>query len=241
MRELLSAVPAELERRKRNRIATYFPDTGPLRRALYPKHLEFFAAGGKHKPLPSCPDGCTGEPHRERCFMAGQRVGKTEAGAYETTLHLTGNYPHWWVGKRFNHPVKCWAAGDTNRTVREIIQEKLVGKLNDFGTGMVPGDLIIHRTTKQGIAEAIDTIYVRHASGGTSSLTLKSYQEGRESFFGASIDFAWLDEESPEQVYLEVLMRTMTTGGGVILTFTPLQGLSAVVLSFLPDGLPGST
>lgn len=33
-------------------------------------------------------------------------------------------------------------------------------------------------------------------------------------------------------------MRTMTTEGSLILTFTPLQGLSSVVLSFLPDGLP---
>lgn len=234
-------MPAELERRKRNRIATYFPDTGPLRRALYPKHMEFFAAGGKHKPLPSCPDGCTGEPHRERCFMAGNRVGKTDSGAYETTLHLTGNYPDWWRGHRFPGPIKTWAAGDTNRTVREVLQTKLYGPLSAPGTGMIPGDLIVHKTTKQGIAEALDTIYVRHASGGSSSVTLKSYQEGRESFQGAAIDFIWLDEEPEASVYTEALMRTMTTEGSLILTFTPLQGLSEVVLSFLPNGLPGST
>ena len=31
-------------------------------------------------------------------------------------------------------------------------------------------------------------------------------------------------------------MRTMTTGGLLMLTFTPLLGLSEVVLSFLPGG-----
>jgi phage terminase large subunit-like protein len=116
---------------------------------------------------------------------------------------------------------------------------ELMGSLSAPGTGMLPGDLIAHRTTKQGIAEAVDSIYVKHASGGTSSVSLKSYQEGRESFFGAAVEFVWLDEESPESVYTECLMRTMTCDGQVILTFTPLQGLSDVVMSFLPNGIPG--
>ena len=233
-------MPGEIARRKKNRLHSYFPDTGPLRRELYRRHMEFFAAGGLHKPLPSCPEGCDGSPHRERAFMAANRIGKTDAGSYELTLHLTGLYPHWWTGKRFPRPIKSWAAGDTNRTVREILQAKLYGPLSDLGTGMIPGDLIAHRTTKQGIAEAIDTVYVQHVSGGLSSVTLKSYQEGRESFQGAACDFIWLDEECSEQIYAEALMRTMTTDGLLILTFTPLQGLSTVVLSFLPNGLPGS-
>lgn len=170
--------------------------------------------------------------------MAAQRIGKSEAGAYETALHLTGRYPDWWVGKRFDKPIKAWVAGDTNKTVREIIQEKLYGPPNAPGTGMLPADLITYKTTKQGIAESIDTIYVKHTTGGLSSVTLKSYQEGRESFFGASIDFAWLDEECEISIWTEVLMRTMTCDGSVILTFTPLSGLSEVVLSFMPDGVP---
>ena len=171
--------------------------------------------------------------------MAGNRVGKTDSGAFETTLHLTGAYPHWWTGKRFAKPIRTWAASDTNRTVREVLQAKLYGPLTEPGPGMIPGDLIVHKTTKQGLAESLDTVYVGHSTGGTSSVTLKSYQEGRESFQGSAIDFIWLDEEPAEGIYTEALMRTMTTGGSLILTFTPLQGLSSVVLSFLPDGLPG--
>jgi phage terminase large subunit-like protein len=217
-----------------------FPAVGPYRRELYAKHLQFFAAGGRHTPFPSCPEGCTGEPHRERCFMAANRVGKTEAGAYETVLHLTGLYPDWWTGKRFDRPIRSWACGDTNKTVREIVQEKLLGPVNAVGTGMIPGDLIVHRTTKPGIAESVDTVYVRHVTGGMSSVTLKSYQEGRESFQGAAVDWLHMDEEPPESIYTEALMRTMTTGGSLILTFTPLLGMSAVVMSYLPDGqLPG--
>ena len=166
--------------------------------------------------------------------------GKTDAGAYETTLHLMGEYPHWWVGKRFDRPIKSWAASDTSRTIREVVQEKLLGPLNNVGSGMIPGAKIVHRTTKQGIAEAIDTIYVRHVSGGISSVQLKSYQEGRESFQGAAIDFVWLDESPGISIFAESLLRTMTCDGAVIITLTPLLGLDELVLSFLPEGLPNS-
>lgn len=159
------AAALELQRRRaRNKLATMFPATGPYRRELYPKHLQFFAGGAIHK---------------ERAFIAANRVGKTEAGAFEMTLHLTGLYPNWWVGKRFDRPTRNWAAGETTKTVREVIQEKLLGKPGSHGTGMIQGDLIRKITPKQGIAEAVDTIYVRHLSGGTSSVSLKSYQEGR--------------------------------------------------------------
>src|SRR5262245_10958262 len=207
------AVTAEMERRKRMKLFRMFPATGMYRRELYAKHLQFFAAGGKHVPFPSCPEGCTGAPHRERCCMAGNRCGKTEAGAYETALHLTGLYPDWWVGKRFDHPIKAWACGDTNKTVRSIVQEKLLGPVNAVGTGMLPGDLIVYRTTKPGIAESVDTIYVRHTTGGISAVTLKSYQEGRESFQGTAIDWIHLDESCDIGIYAECLMRLMTTNG----------------------------
>jgi len=36
-------------------------------------------------------------------------------------------------------------------------------------------------------------------------------------------------------VYGECLIRTATTDGIVMITFTPLAGLSEVVLSFLPE------
>ncbi len=44
----------------------------------------------------------------------------------------------------------------------------------------------------------------------------------------------WLDEEPPADVYGECLIRTMTTNGIIMLTFTPLSGMSAVVLQFMP-------
>ncbi len=211
---------------RRHKLVTYYPDSGPLRRALYPKHLAFFAGGAVH---------------RERLFMAANRVGKTEGvGGYETVLHLTGAYPPWWEGRRFDRPISAWAAGKTNETTRDIVQAKLFGpvegsgaKKRFAGTGLVPGEAIGACAWRGAFPDLADTVAIRHASGGFSTLGLKSYQQGRGAFEGTEQDVVWLDEEPPLEVYTECLVRTMTTGGLVMVTFTPLEGMSEVVTSFL--------
>lgn len=175
-------------------------------------------------------------------MLAANRVGKTESvGAYELTLHLTGLYPYWWPGFRFARPIRAWAAGATGQTVRDIIQTKLLGPTDDRGTGVLPGAHIGRLRPKSGIADAIDTVQVRHHSGGWSRLGFKSYDQGRRSFEGTEQDVIWLDEEPPFDIYGECLIRTASTvpgerGGMIIATFTPLEGLSETVLYYLPGG-----
>ena len=194
-----------------------------------------------------CAEECDGTPHRERLMLSANRVGKTEGvGGYETTLHLTGEYPDWWPGTRFNHPIRAWAAGDTTKTTRDIIQAKLLGSIGAMGTGLIPGDAIVGKPlSKAGVPDAVEIVAVKHISGGVSELVLKSYDQRREAFQGTERDVIWLDEEPPLAIYTECLLRTMGTqwfkGGLILCTFTPLMGLSDVVLNFLPGGrLPGS-
>ena len=150
---------------------------------------------------------------------------------------MTGQYPDWWVGRRFKNAVKVWAAGDTSKSVREIIQEKMLGPQGQFGTGLIPKDRLSRRpVSKPGVPEAIEIIYVRHEDGNSSKLTFKSYDQRRESFQGADVDVIWLDEEPPLDIYAECLIRTMTNNGLVMLTFTPLQGLTKLVLMYMPGG-----
>lgn len=204
-----------------NQLATYYPDSGPLRRDLYPKHLEFFASG---------------KDHRERAFLAGNRCGKSIAGAYEMAVHLTGLYPDWWEGRRFDHAISAWAAGDSGKTVRDVIQLLLLGRQGAYGTGMIPADRLVRVASRPGVPDAIELVHVRHESGGVSELGFKSFAEGTESFQGTSRQCIWIDEECPLPVYAEALLRTMTCDGLVYLTFTPLKGLSDTVLQFLPGG-----
>jgi phage terminase large subunit-like protein len=227
-RERLAKLAAELdESRRTNRIEEFYPAEGPLRRDLYARHMEFFRAGAEY---------------RERLFMAGNRVGKTEgAGGYESTLHMTGEYPEWWEGRRFDGPVRGYVCGKTNETTRDIVQAKLFGQVGAEGnrkivdgTGLVPARCIGDITWKQGVSDLIDTVKVRHVSGGWSVVNVKSYAQGRGSFEGTERHFIWLDEEPPADVYGECLIRTATTDGLVYITFTPLEGATDVVQSFLP-------
>lgn len=203
-------------------------------RHKYPKHMEFFEAGAKY---------------RERCAMAANRVGKTFGmGGYEMACHLTGQYPHWWPGRRFAKPVRAWAAGKTNETTRDIVQSTLLGAVHETTgrkgfdrTGVIPGDTIGAATWKRGVQDLADTVKIRHASGGWSTLGFKAYQQGRGSFEGTSQHVIWLDEEPPVDVYGECLIRTATTEGIVMLTFTPLEGMSDVVMSFLPEEMRPAT
>jgi phage terminase large subunit-like protein len=63
----------------------------------------------------------------------------------------------------------------------------------------------------------------------------KAYEQGRAAWQGETLHGVWFDEEPPLDVYLEGLTRTNATGGIVMLTFTPLKGMSDVVRMFLSD------
>jgi phage terminase large subunit-like protein len=208
---------------KYNKFAQFFPDEGEFARDLYPKHTQFFNAG---------------EEFMERGFIAANRVGKSEAGAYEMTCHATGEYPEWWTGWRLDRPGLLWVGGDTGTTVRDIIQKKLVGDdIHNMGSGMLPKDKIIVEKckTRRNVPEALEIIKVRHVSGGESTIVLKTYEAGRATWQGTEVDFIWMDEECPEDVYSEALIRIMTTKGRIITTFTPLRGLTELVLGFLEN------
>ena len=206
---------ALIQKRNQTKIYTLYPEEGDLRRELYKKHNAFFDAGATN---------------RVRSMVAGNRVGKTwGVGGYEVVCHLTGVYPDWWRGKKFNKPISAWAVGDTNQTVRDVLQEALLGPVGEHGTGLIPKHLIVEKVSKPGVPNAIESVWVQHVEGRSSVITFKSYDQGRISFQGTAKHLIWLDEEPPIDIYGECVLRTMTTNGLVLITFTPLLGLSKTV------------
>lgn len=196
-------------------MAKWFQD-GPLSIDKYPKHKLFFGLGSER---------------RERVFLAANRAGKSTAGAFEVACHATGKYPKWWTGRRFDKPVEIWVAGKDKTTTRDTIQVALLGPLGSPGTGMIPAADIRRTASMQGVPSGVELAWVTHVSGGVSTIGFKSYDRGVDSFFGTARDVVWLDEECPEDVYGECLLRTMTTNGIMITTFTPKKGLTPLVLS----------
>lgn len=210
------------------RLAEKFSATGKLYTfEPYPKQKEFFDLGTT----------CS-----ERMLRAGNQEGKTYAAAYETTCHMTGLYPKWWTGKRFFKPNRGWVCGEMATLVRDAPQSLLLGapgSKETFGTGFVPRELILDTTASRSATDAIDTFKVRHVSGGVSSATFKSYEQGRTKFQSESLDWLWLDEEPDEEIYTECMTRTTATNGIIYLTYTPLKGMTALTRKFMKEKPPG--
>lgn len=166
--------------------------------------------------------------------MAANQVGKTWAAGFELAMHATGQYPDWWKGRRWDRAIVGWAAGVTGESTRDNPQRILLGRPGAWGTGAIPKDAIVDEPSRaRGLADAVDTIRVRHISGDISTIQLKSYEKGREKWQGETLDFVWFDEEPPADIYMEGLTRTNATGGMTLITFTPLLGMTEVVRRFL--------
>ncbi len=164
--------------------------------------------------------------------------GKTHTAAYEIVCHITGKYPKWWQGHRITHHTPwVWVAGVSGQQVRDTMQEKLLGPIGKWGTGMIPKDMLIMDdiVKKPGVPFAVDIIPVKHISGGIGYVQLFSYDQERERFQGRAIDFGFLDEEPPEGVNSEIKARVMDREGHIAYTFTPLSGVTPLYDSILKN------
>ncbi len=165
-----------------NRLAYYKP---------YPKQREFHAAGATI---------------RERLLMAGNQVGKTLAGGFEAAMHATGRYPDWWKGQPLRPADGRLGLRRDERSCPRHGAARSGRPAGQRGTGAIPKDALIECVPARGIADALDTIKVQPCiSGGTSIIGLKSYSSGREKFQGETLDWVWLDEEPPADIYTEAL------------------------------------
>ena len=210
---------AELSKRERsNRLAYYRP---------YRKQIEFHNSGAL--------------PIYQRLFMAGNQLGKTMAGAAEVAMHATGRYPDWWQGRRFDCPIVIMCGSESSELTRDGVQRLLVGPPaieDEWGTGFLPKDMIDGWSRKAGVPNALDSVTVRRVGGGVSQIYFKSYDQGRGKWQATTVHVVWFDEEPPFDVYSEGVTRTTTTQGVIIVTFTPLKGMSQVVKRFLNEPSP---
>lgn len=219
---MLETLERELAtRQSQRRLTDYRP---------YAKQREFHSAGASH---------------RERLLMAGNQLGKTLAAAMEVAMHMTGRYPEWWEGYRFDRPTRGICGSESVELTKKGVQRLLLGNPETpekWGTGSIPKDCLVSTSPRPGVPNAVSSIVVKHVSGGESVVTTASYDQGRTKWQADTLDWAWLDEECDEDIYFEVLTRTNVVLGPVFMTFTPLLGMSNVVRRFYPiaNAFPGT-
>ena len=166
-------------------------------------------------------------------IIGGNRSGKSEAGAMLAVAFAAGKKEKW---------VRDWLA--INGLDEDLIQEEpgnvWVSSLSyaDGLSYLRPKlDLYLPHGTKRYFWSSQNQARAVLPSGGV--ITCKSSDSGAEKYQGASIDFAWLDEEHPEDVYSEVLLRLVDRCGICLLSLTPVKGLSWIQEKFINQKLDG--
>lgn len=176
--------------------------------------------------------------YRERMLIAANRVGKTRTAGAEVAMHMTGLYPDWWEGKRFKKSVLVWTGSPTNETSRDIVQKELLGGVTkeELGSGWIPKEFIHGKPKNKqaGISDVIDVFRVKHITGGISTCVMKTYEQGWRKWQGTAPEVVWMDEEPEDnetqgKIYTEALTRLLTSHGVMMVTFTPLLGVTQLV------------
>jgi phage terminase large subunit-like protein len=177
-------------------------------------------------------------------LMAANRVGKTYTGCAIDAVHLTGDYPDDWDGYVFKKPILAWLLGYSGEKTRDLLQTALFGRFLEgkFEGGLISKDRILDWRSMTGTSGAMREVRVKHKYG-TSTCQFWSYTQGQHALMGDSVDWYHIDEEPKDRnIIPQVLTRTATgdsgKGGRGILTFTPENGRTEVVVKFMDDPAP---
>jgi phage terminase large subunit-like protein len=192
---------------------------------FYEPQMRFFAEGARR---------------HQRLIRGGNQVGKSFACAFEASLHMTGQYPRWWTGRRFSKPTRGWVVGPERTLVRDGPQKQLTAKQGEFGSGLIPLAAFAGKPVMvPGGGGCIDTMSVAHETegkrDGISTATFKSFEQGSEKMQAESVDWVWIDERCSEEIYSELMARTTATDGIVFLSYTPLKGGGELTYRFLNE------
>lgn len=184
--------------------------------------------------------------NRACMLMAANRVGKTRTGVTIDAFHLTGDYPTDWNGYKFNHAPRCWLLGYSMEKTRDLLQQVLFGRLEggEFTGGLIPKERIAGWFSATGTSGAMREVRVKHSSGYESICQFWSYSQGQHALMGDSVDWYHIDEEPRDKsIFPQVLTRTATgdkgQGGRGILTFTPENGRTELVVKFMDTPAQG--
>jgi len=145
---------------------------------------------------------------KSRWVFGGNRTGKTMCGAIEA------------VRKAMVSATEGWVVSVSLQVQRDVAQRKILQFLPECEIHAVVMKSGSKATTGSRLRGVIDFIQLCNGS----KIGFKSCDQGREKFQGTGLDWIWFDEEPPEDIYEECLLRTLDKGGIVWGTMTPLKG-----------------
>lgn len=143
----------------------------------------------------------------EALFVAANRVGKSTGGMREALWRATGTHPY----KEVKPHEAIWCGFPDypfyRRTTLRIFKR------------WCPRNRLLSFDKTEKVA------IFRRSDGGICEVFFVSYDSGRDKWQGAAVDFIWLDEECPLDIYEEAMARLVDSGGDILMTQTPVSGL----------------
>lgn len=145
-------------------------------------------------------------PQSVKSFVGGNRSGKTMASMYEAAWTATGFHPFWENSPE--PPVKIRVCGPDYPTVIERVNLPMIKKI------LPPGS---YNWRKE--ARTLELV-------NGSEIFFQSYDQTLDKYGGQSLHLIIEDEEPPERIHNENLMRILDTDGRLIMAYTPIFGIS---------------
>jgi len=166
-------------------------------------------------------------------ISGGNRAGKTQLGAQLSVAIAAGKSCAWvrtWmmmndIPQNYiqDHPTTVWIAALSYKDALEYQRPKI--------------DMYLPSKVKKIRWTSQDRGIVKLPNGGR--IVSMSCDAGREAFQGGSAKLIWLDEEPPEPVFEECMLRTVDSKGSLIITATPLKGLTFLYDRFVEQNNDG--
>lgn len=148
-----------------------------------------------------------------KIFMGGNRAGKTVSGAAETVMRLIGYNPY--RKDLPKPPIRArGVAVDFDRGVNLIMLPEL--------KKWIPSDLLIEGRWDKSYNKSERMLTLSNGS----TMEFMSYEQDVGKFQGTSRHWVWFDEEPPQSIFNECMLRLVDTDGDWCITMTPLIEMS---------------
>lgn len=174
--------------------------------------LQFYRpASGKHANFHE-------QQVRLRAIQGGNRSGKTTTAIVDDIIQVTPSEllpDHLRAYKIGDCPFYCRImTPDMERTMKPVIHKKIAEWL--------PKELLKDGTFRSGYDRQANSLHLECGC----RFDFLSYEMSLDKFGGADLHRCHYDEEPPEDIREECLMRLIDYGGDEVFSFTPLKGLT---------------
>lgn len=159
---------------------------------------------------------------RVTLYIGGNRSGKTFAGAFTFSQFMCREHTSW--KPEHDKPLRGWVVGlDATNLLEPIIIPQM--------EATIPKRYIESTKTRERIWKLNDGSMIQYKTSEASG--------GAQKFQSDNVDIVWIDEECPEDIFKEILMRVIDRDGKIIMTMTPTQGMSWSYERLYKPGIEG--